>query len=69
MPSAERFCESRMRDILTSGSTRGEAVVPTVSLPLLLYLKNLGSARAAIRFLLKRGTNFMRFPLDNLIGL
>ncbi|MGD0130294.1 MAG: hypothetical protein ABSF46_33680, partial [Terriglobia bacterium] len=39
MPSAERFCESRMRDILTSGSTRGEAVVPTVSLPLLLYLR------------------------------
>jgi hypothetical protein len=28
-----------MRDILTSGSTRGEAVVPTVSLPLLLYLR------------------------------
>jgi hypothetical protein len=40
MPSAERFCESRMRDILTSGSTRGEAVVPTVSLPLLLYLNS-----------------------------
>jgi len=26
--SAERFCESRMREILTSGSMRGEDVVP-----------------------------------------
>jgi hypothetical protein len=30
-----------MREILTSGSTRGEDVVPPASLPLLLYLQNL----------------------------
>jgi hypothetical protein len=28
MLSADRFCESRMREILTSGSMRGEDVVP-----------------------------------------
>ena len=28
MLSVERFCESRMREIRTSGSTRGEEVVP-----------------------------------------
>src|SRR6516164_3724003 len=29
MLSTDRFCESRMREILTSGSTRGEDVVPS----------------------------------------
>src|ERR1700758_133263 len=37
MLSADRFCESRMREILTSGSMRGEDVVPWASPPLLLY--------------------------------
>jgi len=38
MLSAARFCESRMRETLTSGSTRGEAIVRCI-VPPLLYLE------------------------------